>query len=163
MFMKPTQSTNTPNKKIQLEKISGYFFGKHRIQRTRWDESIEVPPILYQKMKIQPPLATSQQHSKVTYTHPASLIDFIGRAYNKCKDVVQKKAMEAQLREIVDKHKADLHAVNWDKYPVPTLSNLSEQHSEFKHSALQQLNPTRPTIGFSSQSSNSYQPKSFQK
>jgi hypothetical protein len=55
-----------------------------------------VPQILYQKFKVPPPVnsksASSNQVNNNNY--PPSLIDFIRRAYLKCKDSSQKKLME---------------------------------------------------------------------
>jgi len=87
MFIKP--SFHGPNKKIEIEKISG-------IERTRWDEPIEVPLILYQKLNISPPVQiNNQSQNQVSKHYPPSLIEFIRRAYSRCKDQQQKNAIEA--------------------------------------------------------------------
>ena len=89
-----------------------------RLERTRWDAPIEVPNILYQKFKVTPPDAKG--HNQVTSdNYPSTLLDFIRRAYARSKDNFQKKAIEEQIRDIIEKNKMNLNAINWDNYPIP--------------------------------------------
>ena len=93
-----------------------------RIERTRWDEPIEVPLILYQKLNISPPVQSNNlSQNQVSKHYPPSLIEFIRKAYSRCKDQQQKNAIEAELKDIIEKNKNNLNDTNWDNYPLPNI------------------------------------------
>lgn len=96
-------SLSRPQQKDRNLKIKRVLVcDNERIERTRWDEPIEVPLILYQKFNIVPPVqSNNQSQNQVSKHYPPSLIEFIRKAYSRCKDQQQKKIIETELKDII--------------------------------------------------------------
>lgn len=104
-----------------------FFCNNWRIERTRWDEPIEVPLILYQKLNVSPPVQSNNQpQNQVSKHYPPSLIEFIRKAYSRCKDQTQKNVIEAELKDIIEKNKNNLSDINWDNYPLPNIAQSAD-------------------------------------
>lgn len=81
-----------------------------------------MPLILYQKLNISPPVQSNNlSQNQVSKHYPPSLIEFIRKAYSRCKDQQQKNAIEAELKDIIEKNKNNLNDTNWDNYPLPNI------------------------------------------
>ncbi|XP_006644972.2 SAC3 family protein A isoform X2 [Oryza brachyantha] len=86
--------------------------------------------------------AAQDGHEAVTQgSIPASLRTYVGRNLSRCKDDVQRSAVQSILKEMITKATADgiLHTKNWDIEPlIPLLENVTSTNLT---SSAKDLNP----------------------
>jgi hypothetical protein len=44
--------------------------------------------------------------------------------------------MEVELRDVIEKNKANVHTINWDSFPVPNIQTDGERSGQLYHHAL---------------------------